>query len=77
MVVFVHITNGGSGYTSAPTVYIGSPFGLQIQLLKAVKPRFWDLLIGANYQLQVSGDLSHWTNQGPPFNIPLRRASHG
>jgi hypothetical protein len=32
-----------------------------------VKPSLSDLLIGANYQLQVSSDLNHWTNQGSPF----------
>jgi hypothetical protein len=38
-----------------------------IALIKAVKPMFSNLYIGTNYQLQVSADLSAWTNQGSPF----------
>jgi hypothetical protein len=30
-------------------------------------PTFSDLLIGTNYQLQISGDLNTWTNQGAVF----------
>jgi hypothetical protein len=41
--------------------------GLSITLLKAVKPSFAGLFLGTNYQLQVSGDLITWTNQGSPF----------
>jgi hypothetical protein len=36
-------------------------------LLKAVKPFFFGLRQGTNYQLQLSGDLANWTNQGSPF----------
>ena len=39
----------------------------RIELIKAVKPSFSHLSLGTNYQLQVSGDLSIWTNQGSPF----------
>ena len=67
VVVNIVITDAGSGYTSNPSIYIYSPVGLQIGLLKAVKPSFSDLGIGTNYQLQVSGDLNTWTNQGSPF----------
>ena len=42
-------------------------WGPSVALLKAVKPSFSNLLLGTNYQLQVSGDLSTWTNQGAPF----------
>ena len=45
-------------YESGPTI---------ITLMKAVNPSFTKLLIGVNYQLQVSGDLKAWTNQGTPF----------
>jgi N-acetylneuraminic acid mutarotase len=38
-----------------------------ISLLKAVKPSLSNLQIGTNYQLQVSMDLSNWTNFGAPF----------
>jgi hypothetical protein len=66
-VVGITITDAGIGYTNTPTVYIYSPFGLQIGLMKAVTPTFSDLLIGSNYQLQVSSDLNNWTNQGSVF----------
>jgi hypothetical protein len=40
---------------------------VQIGLIKAVKPSFSGLSVGTNYQLQVSGDLNTWTNQGAAF----------
>ena len=67
VVVGITVLDAGSGYTNTPTVYIYSPLGLQIGLAKAVQPFFSDLLIGTNYQLQVSGDLNTWTNTGSPF----------
>lgn len=66
-VTSITITGGGIGYTGTPSIYIYSPFGLQVGLLKAVKPSFTDLFLGTNYQLQVSGDMNTWTNQGSPF----------
>lgn len=41
--------------------------GPRVDLIKAVKPSFSNLTLGTNYQLQVSGNLNTWTNQGPPF----------
>jgi len=38
-----------------------------VSLIKAVKPAFSSLLLGTNYQLQVSSDLVNWTNQGVVF----------
>jgi len=38
-----------------------------VSLMKAVKPAFSLLMVGTNYQLQVSADLVNWTNHGPPF----------
>jgi hypothetical protein len=35
--------------------------------MKAVEPVFSNLIIGTNYQLQNSGDLNTWTNQGSVF----------
>jgi hypothetical protein len=68
VVVNIIITDAGIGYTSIPCIYIYSPLGLEIGLIKAVKPTFTDLSIGTNYQLQVSaGVLSTWTNQGSPI----------
>ena len=67
VVVSITVTDAGTGYTNAPSIYIYSPLGLQIGLIKAVSPAFSDLLIGTNYQLQISGDLNNWTNQGSAF----------
>ena len=39
----------------------------QTALAKAVKPTFSNLMVGTNYQLQVSADMSTWTNQGSAF----------
>jgi hypothetical protein len=41
--------------------------GPRVDLIKAVKPSFSFLSVGTNYQLQVSGDMNAWTNQGSPF----------
>lgn len=41
--------------------------GPRVDLIKAVKPSFSSLTLGTNYQLQVSGNLNTWTNQGSPF----------
>jgi hypothetical protein len=69
VVVNLIFTEAGTGYTSPPSIYIYSPLGLQISIVKAVKPAFSGLLIdGTNYyQLQVSSDLKTWTNSGAPF----------
>jgi hypothetical protein len=67
VVVGITITDAGIGYTNTPTLYIYPPFGVQVSLIKAVKPAFSGLLLSTNYQLQVSADLSTWTNQGSAF----------
>lgn len=41
--------------------------GPQVSLIKAVKPAFSNLLPGTSYQLQVSTDLTTWTNTGSVF----------
>jgi hypothetical protein len=41
--------------------------GPRLNLIKALKPSFSNLTLTTNYQLQVSGDLSTWTNQGSSF----------
>ncbi len=41
--------------------------GPQVDLIKAVKPSFRNLTLSTNYQLQVSSDMNHWTNEGTPF----------
>lgn len=42
-------------------------FGPHVDLIRAVKPSFSGLALGTNYQLQISGDLNNWTNQGASF----------
>jgi hypothetical protein len=44
----------------------------RIDLIRAVKPSFSRIYLGTNYQLQVSGDLNTWTNQGVPFTATNR-----
>lgn len=39
----------------------------KVALLKAVKPALTDLVIGTNYQLQLSADMNTWTNSGSVF----------
>jgi hypothetical protein len=41
--------------------------GPQVTLVQAVMPSFSNLSLGTNYQLQVSGNLNSWTNQGAAF----------
>jgi hypothetical protein len=41
--------------------------GPRVQLLKKVQPEFSNLTLGAKYQLQISTDISTWTNSGTPF----------
>jgi hypothetical protein len=67
VVVQITITNAGIGYTNDPTLYIYSPTGLEVGLVRAVRPSFSDLLVGTHYQLQISGDMKTWANHGTPF----------
>jgi Concanavalin A-like lectin/glucanases superfamily len=67
VVVGITITDAGFGYTNVPNIYFSTPLGLQISLIKAVKPSFANLSPGFSYQLQVSTNLSTWTNYGSPF----------
>jgi len=41
--------------------------GPRVDLIKAVKPSFSNLTLTTNYQMQISGDLSTWTNYGAVF----------
>ncbi len=41
-----------------------------MNLVKAVKPYFTGLALGTNYQLQISADITGWTNQSAPFTAP-------
>ena len=61
----------GAGWNDAPSStklsYVLES-GPRVGLIKAVKPAFDYLAVGTNYQLQVSGDLNTWTNQGSAFS---------
>jgi hypothetical protein len=52
---------------SEVTMLYENESGPRVNLIKAVKPSFTGLYIGTNYQLQVSSDMSNWTNYGDPF----------
>jgi len=41
--------------------------GPRLDLIKAVKPSFRNLTLTTNYQMQISADLSTWTNYGAAF----------
>jgi hypothetical protein len=42
-------------------------YGPRVDLIKAAKPAFSILAVGINYQMQISADMSAWTNYGTPF----------
>jgi hypothetical protein len=62
----VRFYNRGLSSTEVRQLYSYNT-GSQVDLVKAVKPSFSYLRLGNNYQLQVSGDLNTWTNQGAAF----------
>jgi hypothetical protein len=64
------VASSADGHLLAAALYYGGIYISStpcIGLMKAVKPTFSDLWMGTNYQLQVSGDLISWTNQGSAF----------
>lgn len=71
----VLVAGGDTGSTGADLsnaeLFVTSPGFIPpppvVSLIKAVKPAFSFLVVGTNYQLQVSTDLVTWTNQGAPF----------
>jgi N-acetylneuraminic acid mutarotase len=67
VVVSITVVDAGSGYSATPMVYLASPMGPQVGLVRAVKPAFCDLSCGFDYQLQISTDMTTWTNYGAPF----------
>jgi hypothetical protein len=67
VITSVTITGAGLGYTSYPSIYFYPAFGLQIGLIKAVRPSFSGLVFGVDYQLETSEDSNTWTSQGAPF----------
>ncbi len=48
----------------------------RINLIRAVKPAFSGLAIGTNYQLQTSGNLINWTNQGSAFSATTNNMTY-
>jgi hypothetical protein len=41
--------------------------GPRLGIVKAVKPKFFNLTMGTNYQLQISTDMNSWSNYALPF----------
>jgi hypothetical protein len=62
----VRLYNRGLSTNEVQQLY-AYEYGPHVNLIKAVKPSFDGLAPGTNYQMQVSADLSTWTNEGTPF----------
>jgi hypothetical protein len=69
VVTAINISNAGSGYTDAPTIQIDPPPvpALLPSVVKAFRLDYNGLTPALTYQLQVSPDLSGWTNFGTNF----------
>jgi hypothetical protein len=68
MIDDVRMYNRDMSILEIQSLYLLESHGkLGIALIKAVQPSFYNIRIGTNYQLQVSGDFINWTNQGLPF----------
>ena len=67
----IHAGNPGifnsDGTRSDMGAYGGFFTGPQVDLIRSVRPSFSYLTVTTNYQLQVSSDMSTWTNYGSPF----------
>jgi hypothetical protein len=76
----IYYPSTASGWTT-PT-WQGYPAQPYVPLLTltigsgAVTPSFNWLLLGTNYQLQVSTDLSTWSNTGPAFTATNASAAY-
>jgi hypothetical protein len=70
---YLDLADGPSGISSfgmdlAFELYaLGAIPNPSVSLIKAVKPALSNLMVGVNYQLQLSGDMVTWTNHGAPF----------
>jgi FG-GAP-like repeat len=70
VVTAITILNAGSGYTSAPTILIGPPWGLpSLGISPATCLGFTNIGIGGSYQLQVLDSVT-WDNLGSSFVSP-------
>jgi hypothetical protein len=64
----LNITSAGCCYTNAPQILIASPpfipwVSISVSRVKITQ----HVVIGRNYVLQSSGDMTNWTAVGPPF----------
>jgi hypothetical protein len=57
----------GLSTVSFLTVTAVAPSPPSVTLMKAVKPSFSNLAFSASYQLQVSANMTNWSNYGSPF----------
>ena len=72
MVTAINILNAGFGYSGTPTIQIAPPTSLVSALLQPSATKAFRLDLGGltpaqTFQLQVSPDLSGWTNFGTSF----------
>ncbi len=68
VVVALNITSAGSGYTSTPRIEIASPpfvptLSINVSKVKVTQ----NVVLGRNYVLESSTDMTNWTAVGPPF----------
>ncbi|MCX5880340.1 MAG: LamG domain-containing protein, partial [Deltaproteobacteria bacterium] len=63
----VRFYNRGLSATEVQQLYTYES-GPRVNLMKAIKPSFSNLMLNTNYQLQVSADGSTWYDQGMPFS---------
>ena len=66
VVAGITITNAGSGYTNTPILSITPPYPLALDIALATSLGFTNLIVGTNYQLQVS-ESGTWNNLGSSF----------
>jgi hypothetical protein len=70
----VHIFN--YPLTATEVGYFHANYMPQVGLVKAVTVRFSDLIVGLQYQLQTSTDLSNWSDSGAPFRANSTAFTH-
>ncbi|MBI2928135.1 MAG: hypothetical protein HYY24_20895 [Verrucomicrobia bacterium] len=68
VVVAINITSAGSGYTSTPKIEIASPpfvptLSIAVSKVKVTQ----NVVLGRNYVLESSSDMSNWKAVGPQF----------
>ena len=73
VVVGITIDSAGAGYSTPPLLSISPPTPPQTGVIRALIPTFSDLVTGASYQLQMSGDLQKLDQLRIPCSRPPTR----